>query len=196
MKILAGKYKRRSLKLFSNASVRPTCGLVKEAVFNICNIHIENAHFLDLFAGVGSMGFEALSRGAATVTFVDSSQQSIRLIRANADLLDKNLPILIIKSDARLAILKMVKKQVAPFDIIYIDPPYSLDKTYILKVLEEIVQGNILADHGVLFLENALSQDFIVQGLEIIKKRKFGDTFLTQYHKVLDTDNVCNPVVD
>lgn len=186
MRIFGGKYKKRALKLFSNPSVRPTCGLVKEAVFNICHLQIENANFLDLFAGIGSMGLEALSRGAAKVTFVDSSLQSIRLIRANADLLDKNLPISMIKSDAHLAILKMVKKQVAPFDIIYIDPPYSLEKTYILKVLEAIVQGKLLADHGVLFLENALSQNLTIQGLEVVKKRKFGDTFLTQYQKALD----------
>ncbi|EPP32876.1 putative 95 family protein, partial [Chlamydia psittaci 84-8471/1] len=101
MKILAGKYKGKSLKTFSNPSVRPTCGVVKEAVFNICSAYVEDAIFLDLFAGVGSVGFEALSRGASSVTFVDSSAQSVRLIRANSQLLNPNLPITIIKQEAR-----------------------------------------------------------------------------------------------
>lgn len=184
MKILAGKYKGKSLKIFSNPSVRPTCGMVKEAVFNICGSWIEGATFLDLFAGIGSVGFEALSRGASSVVFIDVLPRAIQLIRSNAGLLGSHLPVSIIKSDVHKALMKMGKSYQEAFDIIYIDPPYQLEEAYVLRVLEAIVQGNLLAPQGVIFLENSSSKDLVVAGLEIKKQRKFGDTFLTEYQKI------------
>lgn len=180
MKILAGKYKGKALKTFSIATVRPTCGIVKEAVFNICGSWIQDAMFLDLFAGIGSMGLEALSRGASSVVFVDSSPRSIHLIRSNAELLAPHLPIHIIRSDVHKALLKMQRNQ-KTFDIIYMDPPYQLDQAYVIKALEAIVQGKLLAEQGRIFLENSSSEHLLTVGLKIHKQRKFGDTFLTEY---------------
>ncbi|WP_348663679.1 16S rRNA (guanine(966)-N(2))-methyltransferase RsmD [Chlamydia vaughanii] len=180
MRILAGKYKGKSLKTFSNSSVRPTCGVVKEAVFNICAAYIEDAVFLDLFAGVGSIGFEALSRGASSVTFVDSSSQSVRLIRANCQLLDPHLPVTIMKQEARSAVQKLSKKEMI-FDLIYIDPPYNLEDSYLKTVLESIVVGNLLDPQGLLFLENASAQPILVDGLTMKHRRKLGGTFLSEY---------------
>ncbi|ADZ19005.1 MULTISPECIES: 16S rRNA (guanine(966)-N(2))-methyltransferase RsmD [Chlamydia] len=180
MKILAGKYKGKSLKTFSNPSVRPTCGVVKEAVFNICSAYVEDAIFLDLFAGVGSVGFEALSRGASSVTFVDSSAQSVRLIRANSQLLNPNLPITIIKQEARSAIQRLAKKHMS-FDLIYIDPPYNLEDSYIAAVLRDIVVGGILDKHGYVFLENASVEPILVEGLTLKRSRKLGGTYLSEY---------------
>ena len=97
MRILAGKYKGRSLKTFSERSIRPTCGLVKESLFNICAVYLEGADFLDLFAGVGSIGFEALSRGASRVVFVDNSLQAVRLIHANSRLLEAEDAVMVMK---------------------------------------------------------------------------------------------------
>ncbi|SYX08626.1 Ribosomal RNA small subunit methyltransferase D,16S rRNA m(2)G966-methyltransferase,16S RNA G1207 methylase RsmC,RNA methyltransferase, RsmD family,Conserved hypothetical protein 95 [Chlamydia poikilotherma] len=180
MKILAGKYKGKSLKTFSNPSVRPTCGVVKEAVFNICAAYIEDAAFLDLFSGVGSVGFEALSRGASSVTFVDSSAQSVRLIRANSQLLNPELPVIIMKQEARSAIQRLAKKDKS-FDLIYIDPPYSLENSYLGAVLRDIVLGKVLDKQGLLFLENASTEPVLVEGLVLKHKRKLGGTFLSEY---------------
>ncbi|MEF9496673.1 16S rRNA (guanine(966)-N(2))-methyltransferase RsmD [Chlamydia sp. 04-14] len=180
MKILAGKYKGKSLKTFSNPSVRPTCGVVKEAVFNICAAYIEDAVFLDLFSGVGSVGFEALSRGASSVTFVDSSAQSVRLIRANSQLLNPELPVTIMKQEARSAIRRLTKKDMS-FDLIYIDPPYNLENSYLGVVLRDIVLGKVLDKQGLLFLENASAEPILVEGLILKHRRKLGGTFLSEY---------------
>lgn len=180
MRILAGKYKGKALKSFSNPSIRPTCGMVKEAVFNVCTASVEGARFLDVFAGVGSMGFEALSRGAASATFVDLSMDAIRFIRANSLLIDKSLPITIIRADARMAIQQLIKKQ-RYFDLIYLDPPYALDRYYLTCLLEDMVHGSLLAKEGQLFLENASAEPIKITGLIIKKQRKFGDTWVTEY---------------
>ncbi|MBQ8498613.1 16S rRNA (guanine(966)-N(2))-methyltransferase RsmD [Chlamydia sp.] len=180
MKILSGKFKGKSLKTFSNPHVRPTCGIVKEAVFNICAGYIAGARFLDLFAGSGSMGFEAISRGAGSATFVDSSIEAVRLIRANLALLDANLPVHILKQDVCSALVRL-GKQKCSFDIIYIDPPYALEDVFLQEVLALIVQKQLLELDGILFLENASSQDIIVKGLELRKRRKSGGTFLSEY---------------
>lgn len=180
MKILAGKFKGKSLKTFSNPAVRPTSGVVKEAVFNICANHIVGARFLDLFAGSGSMGFEAISRGAGSVTFVDSSVDAIRLIRANLALLDNNLPVHILKQDVRSALLRLGKQKRA-FDVIYVDPPYSLENAFLHEVLSYVVQQSLLDPESILFLENANAQEIIVEGLELQKRRKSGGTFLAEY---------------
>lgn len=180
MKILAGKYKGKALKIFSNASVRPTCGIVKEAVFNICAAYIESAHFLDLFAGVGSMGFEALSRGAASVTFVDASSHSVRLIRANHQRIDPYAPISVLKQDVCLSLPKLAKKGHV-FDLIYMDPPYHLEDRYLSAVLQGIVRGGLLHEEGLLFLENASAEPLCVHGLQLRHRRKLGGTFLSEY---------------
>ncbi|EPP34625.1 RNA methyltransferase, RsmD family [Chlamydia ibidis] len=180
MKILAGKYKGKSFKTFTNHAVRPTCGIVKEAVFNICASYLDNSSFLDLFAGIGSMGLEALSRGAASVTFVDNSPQAVRLIRANCDLLSTDLPVFIIKQDVRSAVQRLAKKGFS-FDLIYVDPPYNLDNNYISSILSDIVSGKLLDDQGMLFLENASVDPIEVAGLYLKNRRKLGGTFLSEY---------------
>lgn len=180
MKILSGKYKGKSLKTISTASIRPTCGLVKEAVFNICAAYIEDARFLDLFAGVGAVGLEALSRGASSVTFVDVSPQSIRLIRENCQSIDSELPITIMKHEASAAIQKLAKKGEV-FDLIYIDPPYDLSRKYVASILYAILEGGLLSHTGIVFLENASTQPILVDGWILKRRRKLGGTFLSEY---------------
>ncbi len=180
MKILSGKYKGKTLKTFSNPKVRPTCGVVKEAVFNICSSSVEGARFLDLFAGVGSVGFEALSRGADSVTFVDLAPESVRLIWANSRLLGEHLPIHVLRQDVRSA-LQRLKKKAEQFDLIYLDPPYNLENEFLATVLQDIVAGQLLAENGLIFLENASPDSIVVAGLEERKRRKIGGTFLTEY---------------
>ena len=180
MKILSGKFNGKSLKTFSNPAVRPTCGVIKEAVFNICSDRIIDSRFLDVFAGSGSVGFEAISRGASSVTFIDSSVEAIRLIRANLALLDNNLPVHIFKQDVRSALLRL-GKQKRVFDIIYVDPPYALENAFLQEVLSYVVQQKLLDPEGILFLENAALQEIVVEGLSIRKRRKSGGTFLSEY---------------
>ncbi|ANH78404.1 16S rRNA (guanine(966)-N(2))-methyltransferase RsmD [Candidatus Chlamydia sanziniae] len=180
MRILTGKYKGKSLKTFSNHSIRPTSGLVKEAFFNICASHIKGAVFLDLFAGIGGIGFEALSRGAAHVVFVDNSPRAVRLLHANSQLLDTELPITILKQDVKIAMRKLVKME-RSFDLIYIDPPYELENAYVSSLLEEITKYHILNTTGMLVLENASHEEILIPGLVLRRKRKLGGTSLSEY---------------
>ncbi|EYE60486.1 RNA methyltransferase, RsmD family [Bacteroides fragilis str. S6L5] len=154
--------------------------MVKEAVFNICAPYIEKAKFLDLFAGVGAVGLEALSRGASSVTFVDASPYAIRLIRENCQCVDPELPVTIMKQEVSTAIQKLTKNGEV-FDLIYIDPPYDLSNQYIASILRAIFEGHLLAEDGWLFLENASTQPILIYGLTLKRRRKLGGTFLSEY---------------
>jgi 16S rRNA (guanine966-N2)-methyltransferase len=114
MKIVGGKFKGRNLIAPKTATTRPTQGALREAVFNICQSEIVSAYFLDLFAGSGAMGFEALSRGAAHVTFVENNKIALDTIRKNIELFNLGEQITIIPLDASRAIEKLTK----PFDIV------------------------------------------------------------------------------
>jgi 16S rRNA (guanine(966)-N(2))-methyltransferase RsmD len=144
-KIIAGKFKGRGLKTPKIKTTRPTQGILREAVFNICQNEIHHSHFLDLFAGSGAMGLEALSRGAAHVTFVEQNRGAATCIRENIEILGLTDESTLIPSDATRA-LAMLAKQSAQFQIVYIDPPY--DTPFSLTALIPI-----LAPQALVFLE-------------------------------------------
>ncbi|MDR0857489.1 MAG: 16S rRNA (guanine(966)-N(2))-methyltransferase RsmD [Oscillospiraceae bacterium] len=125
MRIISGSNRGRKLKTPPGDGIRPTGDKVKESIFNILQFDIEGRRVLDLFAGTGQLGIEALSRGAASVTFVDSSQEAITLVRENTALLQFAEPkprIMIFASDAITYLQKTEK-----FDIILLDPPFASD---------------------------------------------------------------------
>jgi RNA methyltransferase, RsmD family len=137
LKILSGEFKGRLLKSPSEKTTRPTQGIMRAAVFNICQQEIEGANFLDLFAGSGAMGLEALSRGACHATFVEKDHLAAACIRENIKLLKVNDRAEVFSTQALVSLNKMTE----PFDIIYIDPPYD---TSIQEVVETILAKNLL----------------------------------------------------
>lgn len=122
LRIIAGKFKGRILKSPKTTKTRPTQGMLREAVFNICQNEVPGARFLDLFAGSGAMSFEALSRGAVSATLVEQAPAAIRCIRENSALLTVDIRLLPMPVE-RAA--KILGKEGAQFDLIYIDPPYD-----------------------------------------------------------------------
>jgi len=124
LRIVAGKFKGRLLKAPKSNSTRPTQGMLREAVFNICQMEVPDTRFLDLFAGSGAMGLEALSRGASHATFVEQNRQAASCIKENIATLQLEEQSTIIPTDATRAIA-ILTKQSSQFDIIYIDPPYD-----------------------------------------------------------------------
>lgn len=152
MHIIGGKFKRRPLIAPKSEKVRPTTSQLREALFNICQLTIEGARFLDLFAGSGAMGLEALSRGATHATFVDLNRLSIAAIK-------KNIAALHVESQSRVFLLPALKaaqllcKQNEVFDLIYADPPYGEGFSQI--ILEFIDSHPLLAPGGSLFIEDA-----------------------------------------
>lgn len=173
LKIIGGSLKHRQILTPKGTGTRPTSSLVRKAIFDICQFEIEDADFLDVYAGSGAMGIEALSRGAKSATFVDSERFAIECIKQN--LQELNLQGQVLKLDALKAIHYLAKTK-ALFDIIYVDPPYAKDVAMVLKALDEL--GLLKAD-GKLFLEHrtATAVDFAqLQHLKLDSERKFGDT--------------------
>jgi len=121
MHITGGRYKGLNVKTAKTMSIRPTTAKVREAVFGILGSSVEGASFLDVFAGSGIMGLEALSRGAALVSFVDSSHQSVSVIRENL----ARLKALAGRSRINKSDAVRFLSQDSGYDIIYIDPPYK-----------------------------------------------------------------------
>ena len=153
MRILAGKYKGRVLKSPKGKETRPTTSLVRKAVFDIARPLVQEASFLDLFAGSGGMGLEALSQGAATALFVDKDPKAIQSIAANLDTLKiPKRSAQILKGDVLTHLTRLAKRD-KTFDIIYIDPPYELGPALIPEILKLIDTSSLLDKEGILFIE-------------------------------------------
>jgi 16S rRNA (guanine966-N2)-methyltransferase len=181
MRIIAGSFKNHFLASPKGLETRPTSGKMREALFNICQGYIEGAVFLDLFAGSGAMGFEALSRGAAKVVFIEKSREAVKCIQANI----KNLGV---EGKAQLyvgnveVLLPRFIKTGQQFDIIFADPPYELPLS--ASTLKLVDEGTLLKPTGVLFIEESrgvqLESEKLSQ-LHLVNARKMGRSLLHQF---------------
>src|SRR6266852_2470684 len=128
MRIIDGKYRGRNLRSPPSLEVRPTSDRLRETVFNVIALRIEGARFLDLCAGSGAVGIEAISRGAGHVTFVDRSRKMGKLIESNLDLCrvaESEASIVI--TDAADFLRRQRKRREEPWNVVYFDPPYEQD---------------------------------------------------------------------
>lgn len=167
MRIVAGKHRGRVLKEFKGRDIRPTSDMARQALFNILGQTLDGTSFYDAFAGTGAIGLEAISRGATDVVFTDNSQESIKLIKSNAEML-KETPTIIF-GDA-ISYLSNTKKS---FDFIFIDPPYSTDLG--IKLLETIDKNvEVLAKDGIVVFETDKLMRFVLNNLQLIKEKRYG----------------------
>jgi len=178
MRIISGQFKGRKLKTLEGMNTRPTADRVKEALFNILGNKTYDAKILDLFAGSGALGLEALSRGASYCTFVDSSKDAISIIKENIKLCKQEENSKVINKDYVEA-LRLLKDK---FDIIFVDPPYS--KGIELTVLKNIKE--ILSDDGIIVIETDKSDilDDEINGFLKYDTRKYGRTIISFYTHV------------
>lgn len=184
MRVISGLYKGRQLKPARHLDIRPATDRVKETIFNVlqARIDFEDITVLDLFAGTGSLGIEAASRGAKKVILIDDSQESIELINTNIELLKCGDICKTIDTDA----LRFIETTKEKFDLIFADPPYAYDITPAIP--KKIFSNTILKDNGFLIIEHQrnlsfeLTDDFV----ETIKK-EFGNTTVTFFkHKTME----------
>ncbi len=175
MRIVAGELRGRTLFSFAGDSIRPTPDKVREALFNIIQHRIYGARFIDLFAGTGAMGLEALSRGAKQVTLNDSSRDSQALIKKNLQKLNVADRVNLTAFDG-VSLIASGKQQ---YDIVYIDPPYKAG----LNELAVNSAVNSLADGGVIILESEIPFEGALKGLKIVDERKYGRVRLTFFEK-------------
>jgi len=154
MRIIAGKYRRRIIKSAPSLKIRPTSDRLRETLFNILTNKIDDGtFFLDLCAGTGAVGIEALSRGAGFTTFVDKSRKACILIEENLDLLQiPEEKTEVIRADAA----EYIKKTERNFNLVFYDPPY---RDNYLEVLFAIAFGKVLTEDGILVVEHESKKD-------------------------------------
>src|SRR5688572_21370195 len=192
MRIIAGKYRGRQLKSPASAQTRPTSDRLRETLFNVLAPRIEGTQFLDLCAGTGAVGIEALSRGAEHVTFVDKSARMCALIEANLEALQ--IPedaAEVVTAEASSFLRKRAKiepsltveplpRLSAPFDIIFFDPPYAADYESVLSFITEHLP-QLLSDAGIAVVEHYKKKDLPDEfgSLQRYRTLKQGDSVLS-----------------
>lgn len=173
-------YGNRQLKTLPGLATRPTPGRVREAVFNIWQGRIEGYHWLDLCAGTGSMGAEALCRGAAVVVGIEQSPKACAIIQQNWQQVKQDDQVVqLIRGDV---VAKLAMLQGQQFDRIYFDPPYASELYG--PVLEAVMQTQLLAPAGEMAVEYSprLWTPQEISGWEIGRQKVYGNTALTFYH--------------
>ena len=179
MRVITGAARGRKLKTPENYDIRPTTDNVKEAVFNIIQFDIEGRRVLDLFAGTGQLGIEALSRGAARCTFVDMNRQAAAIIRENVTAVGFADRAVVQQGDA-MAFLAGCREK---YDLIFLDPPYQT------QLLENCVQAvakfDILSEHGIMVCESAIEKQLPELAVPYEKGReyRYGKIKLTVYRR-------------
>lgn len=162
--------------------IRPTSSKVREAIFNIIRDKIKDASFVDLYAGTGTVGFEALSRGCREVIFIEQSKSLVREIKRIACNLGYSERVKVIRSKAD-EFLKKISGEKINFDIFFIDPPYFSDE--IEKVLPIIGERKLLSEDGLIIVEHSSKKKVPEKfdKLLIYKNYRYGDTMLTLYRR-------------
>ncbi len=173
MRIIAGTYRGRILSSPRDLSVRPTTDRAKQTIFDILanRVVFDGLNVLDLFSGSGSLGLEAISRGAASVTFVDRSRDSLELLRKNVQTLDCEDRCIIYQADV-FWYLKNTKSQ---FDLVFVDPPYKLENIGTLP--RAIYDAGILRENAYVVMEHSRESTIDLDGSAYAVTRKpFGQT--------------------
>lgn len=181
MKIISGKYKGRVLEGFDIAGTRPTMDRVKESLFAMIQSYLEDAIVLDLFAGSGNLGIEALSEGAQEIYLVDKNKKACQVIKRNINKIGIEASD-IFCGDYKSA-LEKYQEQSIKFDIIFLDPPYQTD--LVKKSMEVIEKYELLSKNGIIVAEsNTLDKIICSNKLEIVKSKKYGDKVVAILKKI------------
>lgn len=182
MRIIGGVLKGRRLFDWEESGIRPVRDLVRSALFNIVSDFVPGATCLDLFAGTGAVGLEALSRGARSCLFVDDSQAACGLIRRNLDALDLLDRGEVFQGDGIEAIERFVSRG-RRFDLVFIDPPYFHELSP--RALSALADGRGLADDPVVVVASSKREmmDERVGVLCVIERRRYGDNLLWFYRR-------------
>lgn len=175
MRIIAGERKGHTIHAPRGHDTRPTSDRVRENVFNIVAPWVEDARVLDVYAGSGAMGLEALSRGAAAVVFVESDADAVRAIERNLDKL-RLTGATIVRTGASTALAQEAAAG-RQYDLVLVDPPYAMtDYDTLARYLPRV-----LAQDGLLVLETAARTEPNIEGLALRTTRKYGSTRITVF---------------
>lgn len=182
MRIITGKAKGVRLNTLPGDAVRPTTEMAKEGIFSAIQFDLAGKNFLDLFAGSGQMGLEAISRGAKDATFVDCSDDSLKVIRKNIEKTGFSSQAKVIRSEYG-EFIKSAGKKGMKFDFVFADPPYEKDLTP--ELIKRLVRADLVKAGGLMMLETAAdAPDFskvpegVQEKIESIKQYKFSKCYV------------------
>jgi 16S rRNA (guanine(966)-N(2))-methyltransferase RsmD len=187
MRVIAGIYRSRILKSLKGLALRPTSDRLRETLFNVLGSGIQGSLFLDVFAGTGAVGIEALSRGAAHVSFIENHAPSAALIRNNLAALKINSGVTVICADAIRGLETLegkIKPGDAAYDYIFIDPPYAAAPDY-SRALQKISISHLLAHNGIVTVEHRKTFD-LPESFDTLKRVRLlrqGDAALSFYRR-------------
>ena len=180
MRIISGKYKGREIKGYDLEGTRPTQARVKESLFAKIQDYLQDSCCLDLFAGSGNLGIEALSNGAKSVVFVDASREAVSTIKENL----RNFSIdncVLYHMDYQKALAKL-KEEGILFDVIFLDPPYK--KEYIKHILPEL-KNSLLKENGIVVCEVSDKTYLETSPFPVFKEGKYNDKWVVIFKKTL-----------
>ena len=187
MRVIAGTYRSRILKSPKKLALRPTSDILRETLFNVLGPAVAGARFVDVFAGTGAVGIEALSRGAAEVVFIENHPPAVALIRKNLESLGIRSGATVLGADALRGLENLAAQHTAasrPFDFVFIDPPYAAAEEY-ARVLRVLGSASFLAPGSVVIAEHHKKFDLPahVGSLTRFRVLKQGDAALSFYRR-------------
>ena len=185
MRVIAGIYRSRILKSLKGLPLRPTSDKLRETLFNVLGSGVAGSRFIDLFAGTGAIGIEALSRGAVEVVFVENHAPATALIRRNLESLDIHSGATVLAADVLRGLKKLAsrpERKSVGYNFIFLDPPYAAAKDY-ARVLEFLGSANLLAPSGIVIAEHRRGFDLPEEAGALRRYRvlKQGDAALSFY---------------
>ena len=185
MRITGGTFRSRLLSAPTGRATRPTSDRTREGLFGILSAagDVEGARVLDLYAGTGALGLEALSRGAAHVVFVESAREAVRVLRQNVGSLGVEDRTTVIAGEVGASRTSAAVRAVSPFDLVLVDPPWSLvDDGDAPEKLRSLIAGGVLREGGTLVLErSSRGTSPAIEGTFHAEDRRYGDATLAFY---------------
>lgn len=187
MRVIAGKYGGRRLKSLKGDNTRPTSDKLKETIFNIIGPYFKGGKVLDLYAGSGGLGIEAVSRGMEHAVLVDQNRAAINIISENVKVTKEPFNFEVMNVTAESALHTLATRQ-EKFTLIFLDPPYA--KQTIQQDIETMIQNNLLADVSLIVCEAASDVNLPdeILGITVWDERKFGKKKIVIYQKIGDTN--------
>lgn len=179
MRVITGTARGRKLGQLQGMDTRPTTDQVKESIFNIIQFDIEGRRVLDLFGGTGQLGIEALSRGAASCTFVDQRKDAVSLIRSNLKLCQLSDKARVVQGEA-LSFLSTVREQ---YHLVFLDPPYQTD--LLENAIKKIAEIDMLTENGIIICESPADKVLpeLPQPYHKGREYRYGKIKITVYRK-------------
>jgi 16S rRNA (guanine966-N2)-methyltransferase len=187
MRVTGGRIRGRRLISPKGMNIRPTADRVREAVFSLIGQDLTACEVLDLFAGTGSLGIEALSRGASRALFIDLNHQALELIKKNLTLCGYESFGTALKWDLRKGLPGKERMRVQQFNLVFIDPPYG--KALVSPMLSELIKRDLITSPSTVVVESATSDPLPAAWAELKRRhsKRYGETKIDVYHRGAET---------